>query len=169
MKKIISIHPMFLLVLFFSSCDDNSGGINPCIDCHVNVFKCNINEMDWKPDCIPDPPFGCNSIRVTFDDQANDLEIVASNDHFNNTVRLNARSLVYGIPVKLKSNAGFSDRKINGACNTFEVFLDTLNSSISMYKIDQSKRILGCVFKMKCYNQCGDTVNITNGHFEVIY
>ncbi|NOT36831.1 MAG: hypothetical protein HOP11_05595, partial [Saprospiraceae bacterium] len=163
------LYTSILSILFLTCCDKNSGGMDPCDNCHTNIFKCKINGVDWKSDCIPDPLFGCNSISLTFDNNSNDLEIIGSNDKLKNVIKLSSRSIIMNSKSFLKDNSGYSDRNFTGGCNYFEFIKDTSYTYIKVNDLDRSKRILTCVFEMHCLGRCGDLIKVTNGRFSVKY
>lgn len=150
-------------------CDKSSNGMEPCDTCDVNSFQCKINGVDWKSDCIPDPPFGCNSISITFDDNANDIEITGINEYLKSSIKLNARSLKIDSRTSLKDNSGYSDRNLTGGCNSFELELDTSISYIKIMNLDNNNRVLTCIFEMRCLGICGEVININEGKFSTKY
>ncbi len=92
MLRLIAILFFQLIFVLATSCDDNSGGMNSCVDCYQNVFTCKINGVDWSPYCIPDRLFGSNSINTQYYNEPPFFEILATNVKLSNGFHLISRT-----------------------------------------------------------------------------
>ncbi|NOT38018.1 MAG: hypothetical protein HOP11_11625 [Saprospiraceae bacterium] len=167
--KNLKLYTSILSILFLTCCDKNSGGMDPCDNCHTNIFKCKINGVDWKPDCIPDPLFGCNTFMIQYYPLDKFFEISGDNPYNKLGLHFVVRNVETGMKLPIEYDyAVYADYSKKASCISYQ--LDTTNINCFIIESNnESKRIVKGKFSFSCFNNCLDTVGITDGIFDLSY
>lgn len=142
---------------------------------HVDVFRCKVNGVEWTPNCISDPLFGCDPVDCLYYPPTQGVEfsvINISNDKSKNqSIGFSKYSTILGeneIPFRLRT---YKDWNKNGNCGFYD--LDTTSvRNLTILEVDTVKFLIKGTFEFTAidhYGDCNDTVRITDGYFDVNY
>ncbi len=145
-------------------------------DWHVDVFRCKVNGVDWKPECQSDPLFGCDAVDCQYYwKDTKTFEISAVNVNYNKTINNSISFAGYGyensenLIRSLKEN--YKDWNKPGNCRFYD--LDTTSvRRLTILEVDTVKYLIKGTFEFTAidqYGNCKDTVRITEGYFHVNY
>lgn len=160
MKNIPFLFYFSLSIFLISCCGDSE----PCTDCHTNIFTCKINGVDWKPDCIPDPLFGCNSIETQYYLNTNWLGINCINDFDKISFALYSENIKNSDSIRL-TDLTMANLHMNKDCLTYKIDSSQF-SYIKIIKIDEYKRVIEGSFACSLINEC-ETLIISSGYFKL--
>ncbi|NOT36833.1 MAG: hypothetical protein HOP11_05605 [Saprospiraceae bacterium] len=162
--KNLMLFSSILSILFLTCCDKNSSGMEPCNNCHTNIFQCKINGVDWKPDCIPDPLFGCNSIETQYYLHTNWLGINCINDFNKISFALYSENIKYLDSISL-IDVTMANLSKNKDCIIYKIDSSQF-SYLKIIEINETKRIIEGSFACSLINKC-ETLRISDGYFKL--
>jgi hypothetical protein len=161
---------LFALIIF-AACEDKDHPVpTPQPEPYVNKFNCKINGKYWE--VIPKAlyrPIQYNSLIVelfTVDKESN-LKIWAENLSENNGIRL-------GIPIIVDNKIVYNTRinpYYNHNLNCGLYYLDSTKvNTVRITKVDLEAKNIKGFFEFSAFEpNCKDTVQITDGYFDVNY
>ncbi|HMW38776.1 MAG: hypothetical protein K1X68_05910 [Saprospiraceae bacterium] len=155
------------LILFMFSCCQNE---DPCPTCFKDIVRCKVNGKEWVSNCASnDPLFGCNSIKTKYNNDPPFFEFLAFNDKLGDGFHLISRSSFKLLDTVNQYNyerSYYNKNKIDD-CHGFSI--DTSVGFFIIKKFDSNSRIIKGEFEFECFNNCKDTISISDGYFALSY
>ena len=141
---------------------------------HQDIFRCKVNGVEWTPNCISDPLFGCDAVDCQYywkDTKGISIGVVnISNDQsVNQSIGFSKYTTVEGDnPLTLRTKE-FIDWNKPGNCGFYD--LDTTAvRRLTILEVDTVNYLIKGTFEFTAidnYGDCQDTIRITDGYFHV--
>ena len=140
-------------------------------DSHTDVFRCKVNGVEWTPNCISDPLFGCDAVDCQYYwKDTKGVEISAVNRSNDNSVyqsmSFSKYTTIMGenlIPLRKEA---YKDWNNVSGCRFYD--LDTTSTrSLTILEVDTINYLIKGIFEFSTINECQDTIRITDGYFHV--
>jgi hypothetical protein len=168
MKKILLISLLLSVLLAATSCNkfDEPQPIK-----HQNTFRCEVNGTEWTPYLPSGSQWGgLNRLSSQYYSEIGDLVILANkiseDDLIDQMMSFNLKMIKIGSNNIEYFDEVFRDLRNNSGCKFYE--LDTLQShKVIITKLDTIEKIIQGTFEFKVVNECGHTLNITDGTFDL--
>ncbi len=188
MKYLLKIGFIGILLSFLTGCyKSNFGGeekeyvpvMPPITTSGANTFGCYVNGKLWVAFTNPQF-FDPNAWKPTFSDFADNIGgdkwfNVIGYLKYNDTLQVMRFAFIldkgignYTLEKNSINDQSFVDYKIinPNQCAAYQLDENKQNQ-VEITFLDQQKRIAAGKFEMTVYNQCGDTLKITDGRFDV--
>ncbi len=142
-------------------------------DWHVDVFRCKVNGVDWKPECQSDPLFGCDAVDCQYYwKDTKTFEISAISRSYDNSIDqsigIASKYATIGDNFLGLSLREYKDWNKLPGCRFHD--LDTTTSRrLTILEVDTLKYLIKGTFEFTAINECQDTMRITDGYFHVNY
>lgn len=169
---------LFLFVSLFTSCEDDpykdpeNVELPPITMEGKNTFGCKINGEVWVPDVGKETLFN-EKIAVSYESNQINIHARLNRPDLNRkeNIYVTAPNILdtgtYTIPVFPADSFVYINSNLNIDCKTYRTKIS--NSKINITKLDVSKRIISGLFSFKDVNSCEDTLQITDGRFDLKY
>ncbi len=140
-------------------------------DGHKNIFRCKVNGVEWTPHCISDF-FGCSAVDCQYYKGSGTISIGAIRQFANKSIDDGLIIYKYGTQLGINQLTYKSEIYLNynnkKGCKSY--YLDTtVNRTIIVEQVDTFNYIIKGSFEFTGLNQCGDTINVTDGFFDLEY
>jgi hypothetical protein len=160
--------PFIFLLSLASSCQKED---MPSTDGHKNIFRCKVNGVEWTPHCISDF-FGCSAIDCQYYREDRAFEITVKREYSDGTIDQGLSfakyNTVLGNNIITDKSIVFSD--LNNPSGCFSYTIDsTLSRIFTLIEVDTIEFTIMGTFEFTAFNNCQDTVRITDGYFNVEY
>ncbi|MEZ5032899.1 MAG: hypothetical protein R2787_16035 [Saprospiraceae bacterium] len=171
MKFYITLICLTLLSLASSCQKDNP---LPPEEYHRDIFRCKVNGVEWTPNCISDPLFGCDAVDCQYYwKDTKTFEIGAVNKSFdgnvNQSIGIASSFAALGVNELGLSLREYKDWNKPGNCGFYD--LDTTAvRRLTILEVDTVNYLIKGTFEFTAidnYGVCQDTVRITDGYFHV--
>ena len=171
MKFYITLICLTLLSLA-SSCQKDDP--LPPEEYHQDIFRCKVNGVEWTPNCISDPLFGCDAVDCQYYwKDTKTFEIGAVNKSFdgnvNQSIGIASSFAALGVNELGLSLREYKDWNKPGNCGFYD--LDTTAvRRLTILEVDTVNYLIKGTFEFTAidnYGDCQDTVRITDGYFHV--
>lgn len=162
MNKLLYIFLIGFLLAASCNPDDNQ-----VTEPHT-TFRCKINGKDWEP--AGGGAQTINPYEILYYDDNNSLDIVAfrSLSTVRQIIKINCFIKNIGVRNELRSSDEVFEDILNTNCRIYD--LDTTKTNyILVSEIDTINYIIVGEFEFSAINNCNETVNITEGYFDLPY
>ena len=172
-KAMKTLIPVIIAILYlFSSCQKDNP--LPPEEYHQDIFRCKVNGVEWTPNCISDPLFGCDAVDCQYYwKDTKTFEIGAVNISHDKTINNSISFAGFGyegnenLLRSLKEN--YKEWNKPGNCGFYD--LDTTSiRRLTIIEVDTLKYLIKGSFEFTAidhFGDCKDTVRITDGYFHV--
>lgn len=138
---------------------------------HTDVFRCKVNGIEWTPNCISDPLFGCDAVDCQYywkDTKGFEISAVniSSDKSTNESVHFFVRPANLGNSEMIFLSREYKNWNNPSGCR-FHNLDTTSNHMLTIIDIDTVKHIIKGTFEFSAINECQDTIRITDGYFHV--
>lgn len=165
------------LLTLVASCNKDNAEPNPtcgepragCANCEWNVFRCKVNGEDWCANCEDGPLFGCDPVDCQFYPEDNWLGILpkSTGDLLFKIYNFGDVSLTDTSIISFDDDIIFNTAlEVN--CQMYN--LDTISKYfIHIKDLDIVSKLIEGDFEFTAFNECQDTVRVTDGYFKLTY
>lgn len=163
---------LITLISLASSCQKEDPF--PPEDYPKDIFRCKVNGVEWTPNCISDPLFGCDAVDCQYywkDTKGISMGVVSISydKSVNQSIGFSKYSTVVGDNTLTLRTKEFIDWNKPGNCGFHD--LDTTSiRRLTILEVDTINYLIKGTFEFTAidhYEDCKDTVHITDGYFHV--
>ncbi len=164
---------LFLLAILSIAAACNKDDDQP--NYHEDIVRCKVNGVEWEAFDYTEGDiggWGTGATDLRYDENEGWLTMVAvralEDQSINQSINISAR------PAQIGNNEIFFKKRefknwLNSS-NCVYYNLDTLNhNEITIIEIDTINQIIIGEFEFSAFNDCGDTVYVTDGYFDIQY
>ncbi|MFM2393976.1 MAG: hypothetical protein RLZZ546_1958 [Bacteroidota bacterium] len=179
MQKLSPLSFLPLLFIFLCSCEKKDPykepeklELPPITMEGKGTFGCKVNGQIWVP-FVENPGLFHQKLEETIEPPGIGIQAILhrNNNEIWQNIYIDCVAVdtgSYQIPPPPFDGRVFINSTLTSSCSRYKV--DTINSLIKILKLDFSQRIISGTFSYKdVVNDCGDTLQITEGRFDLRY
>jgi len=155
------------ILLLAASCNDDD---MPVIDEHT-MLRCKINGENWEPAC--GDLFCIYPFDLQYYKEDRWLNLTAgnasNNSALNGAIVMIVNDARIGENELIDNESLFHIQNHNNDCELYEDLTPTFNSHLSISEIDTIDFFIKGTFEFSAFNECNDTIRVTDGVFDLKY